>query len=181
MLWKVIVKPEGSTLNSFEVAAALRLDPPGDSQPLNRMIDAAARYAENAMGCSLLTRTIQATYYDPAEPVYLPRGPVQAILSVTHTPANTPIAPAQYQLQAAGNVESLAMVGSWTWQQPLVVTYTAGYGSQADIPADITWAMIAHVAHLYNQRESVSLENFRDVPQSLADFYRLNSRHGYAT
>jgi len=182
MLWKVTVKPTGCPLDVTRVAKALRLDPPGAlTDPLTGMIGAAVRYAENAMGVSLLTRTMQATYFDPTEPVYLPRGPVQAILSATYSPANTPLDPSRYQVQAAGNVEYLSMVGSWTWQQPLVVTYTAGYGSASDIPDDITWAMTAHVAHLYNQRESASLDTFKEVPQNLADFYRLHSRHCAAT
>ena len=116
---------------------------------------AAVEFAETAMGCSLLTRTITAVFYSgPHAPAYtnivsdqgprlieLPRGPIHAITSATDSQGNA----IAWQADGAANTDLIRLTAGYT--PPLTVVYTAGYGAGAtDPPADLRHAIRAHVA-----------------------------------
>jgi hypothetical protein len=78
--------PTDQPLTYAQCKAFLRLDDDAEEELVTDLIAVATRYAENAMGRSLMRRTITATFYAYATPLdltFLPRGPVIALNSVT--------------------------------------------------------------------------------------------------
>ena len=188
--------PSSDVWTVAELAYHLRLDADlasnTDEQAyLTDLQAAAVEFAETAMGTSLITRAITATYY-PQSSGYtwgeqpwigsfwerfrlkLPRGPVISITSVTD--ANGAIDDSKYDLEGAGVSDLLRL--SVGYAVPLTVVYDAGYGDQGtSVPADIRHAIRQHVSTLYEQRESVSEKTTSIVPHSLELFYARKSRN----
>jgi uncharacterized phiE125 gp8 family phage protein len=164
-----------SALVSDYAAAAYGLMPQhlvlaGDAAYVRELTAAAAEYAEEALGASLITRTITAEFYE-GEKLFLPRGPVMTVTSVTDAGGRA----VGWRLERYGRSDLLVTTAAYT--TPLTVVYTAGYGSGiTNVPADIRHAIRTHVATLYENRESVSDKAKMPVPHSLADFYRMKSR-----
>jgi uncharacterized phiE125 gp8 family phage protein len=191
--WTVTTPPAARPVEwaTFKAHARLTGD---DEQELGELyLDAAADYAAEAMGCSLMAQTITATFYT-GEPVILPRGPVIQIVSVTdarsivldddgnevtdedgNTVTDDDGHALTYNRWKVGHSDRLRINGPFV--TPLIVEYTAGYPTADAIPASIRQGILVHAATLYEQRESVSDRTKTPVPHSLADFYRLKSRH----
>ena len=177
---------------SAQLAYHLRLDPDvaassDETAYLTDLQNAAVEFAENALGSSLLTRTITAVYFgqnapsnfgyqflspDAATPkLRLPRGPIVSITSVNDAKGSI----ATWQLQGEGTQDLLQILTGYV--TPVTIVYQAGYGSTAaSIPADIRQALRMHIGTMYENRESVG-KDMAGVPHSLADFYRLRSRN----
>lgn len=196
MKWTVTTLPATTPVSYSQVSSHLRLDNDAERGDVLDHIAAATEYAEQAMECSLITRTITAVIYasDPhathygqpyfGQPYFgttydatwrrayeLPRGPLVAVTSVTDANGDSPT----YHVERHGNAEMLVTTSKWV--APLTVVYTAGYGSDpTSVPADIRQAIKMHAATLYRERESVSDKAKVGVPHSLDDFYRLKSR-----
>lgn len=176
MNWRVIQPPTGALLNPESVMKHLRVDDYDSYSYIGTIIEAASAHAEELMECSLLTRTIQATFY-AHDRMYLPRGPVQNIVSVTVN--GTVQDPATYSVECFGHSDLLRYNNST--HQPfaapttLVCTYLAGYGSSKDIPADILQTIRCHVGLLYENRELASERTMTPVP-FISEFYKLRGR-----
>lgn len=157
-----------------QAAAHLRLVDDQDRDYVKDLIAAATEFAETALGASLITRTVTATF-NQGEPLYLPRGPLISLTSVTQFGGHL-IASPNCTIEGHGNADLLVIQAN-AWTAPLIVVYQAGYGPTVnDVPADIRMAIRMHTATLYENRESVADKSLIPVPHSLGDFYRLKSR-----
>jgi uncharacterized phiE125 gp8 family phage protein len=163
-----------------------------EQEYLTDLQNAAVEYAETAMGTSLITRMITATYWSRTPGTYypnyadqwhlfhLPRGPIQYVISVSD--ANGYIEPSNYTLEGNGNTDLLQITTNYV--SPITVVYDAGYtttdeyGSPiiSDIPADIRHIIRTHVATLYAERQSARDRSFSIVPHSLEAFYQRKAR-----
>lgn len=173
MKWTTTSPPANSIIDFNDIGYHLRDDDDvlattAEQNYLTRLIAAATDFAETLMQTSLVTRTIAATFYR-GDKLVLPRGPVISILSCID--ANGPIS---YTLETQGNTDYLVTPNSFS--APLIVTYTAGYGTAADCPPMVVQSICTHVATLYENRESISDKTMMVVPHSLADFYKMKSR-----
>lgn len=166
--------PDASPIDYASLVIWLRLDNNDERSLIEDLIDAAVEFAEQSMGTSLITRTITAKYYE-AEPIYLPRGPVQSITSIQDKDGHDIT---DYDLQGFGRADYIK-INSMSGGYPVTVEYEAGYGDDAaDVPADIRSALRAHVGTLYKYRESLAdgTKPPISVPHQLEEFYRLKSR-----
>lgn len=146
-------------------------------------VDAATACAERALGTSLLTRTITATFYGymptmqwydyrTGNKLYLPYGPVSSVTSITDANGT---AVTDYSLERYGHSDCVVVHQGYT--APLTVVYVAGYGSDpTNVPADIRMAIRTHAATLWQSRESITDVEMVPVPHNLEMFYRLNKR-----
>jgi uncharacterized phiE125 gp8 family phage protein len=181
-------RPTSPPLVTFaQMQAQLRIDDDDEQQYIADLVDAATEYAEVAMDTSLLQRTITAIYYAGANPVpyfngslaqtqtglYLPRGPVQSIVSVTDK-NGTPIT--DYQLQGSGTYDSIKI--NLPWAPPLTIVYIAGYGTLESpaVPSDIPMMIRMHVASWWRNRESISDRAMMAVPHNLESAYERRKR-----
>jgi uncharacterized phiE125 gp8 family phage protein len=176
MLWTQ-TQPGTPLLSLADVTAHLRIaDTQGQDDYLDWLVTAATSYAENVMGCSLITRTITATFYSN-ENLILPRGPVQSITSVSVN--GSPVDVSAYSIEQKGTT-TLLRYNNGTIQPmaapaTLVVIYAAGYGdAPTDVPADILAAIKCYVGLLYENREVAQDRTITPVP-FLDDFFRLRA------
>lgn len=176
MKWKLIESSYDTLLTVTDVMAHLRVDDVAEKPYLETLIAAATAHAEELLECSLLTRTLEATFF-AGERMYLPRGPVQEISSVTIDGQFQ--RPNDYCIESYGNNDLLCFRGStiqpFSAPKTIVCTYDAGFGEREDIPADILQVVRCHVGLLYEQRELATDRTVTPVP-FIADFYRLRGR-----
>lgn len=176
MKWQVIQPPTDLLLSVDDVMVQLRTATSDEAPYLQTLIAAATAHAEELMECSLLTRTIQATYY-AHDRMYLPRGPVQSIVNVTVNGAVQN--PGTYSVEGFGHNDLLRYNNST--HQPfaapitLVCTYVTGYGDASDVPADILQVIRCHIGMLYENRELVAERTITPVP-FISEFYKLRGR-----
>lgn len=176
MRWDVTTPPTERPVTWAECKAHLRLGSNAEQAYVEGLIDAATDYAEQSMGCSLVTRTITASF-EAGECLTLPRGPLVQLLSATD--ADGLVVTAAYRPVRVGRSDRLVRTplsaGPAVW--PLAVVYRAGFGGAGQVPAGIRHAIRMHVATLYGNREHVtSAAGVKEVPGSLTEFYRLHSR-----
>ena len=194
MKWSATV-PSTYPVTFEDIAKQERLDNFKQADYVNALIATAVEYAETRLGSSLMQRTVTAVFYR-GDKLFLPRGPVQSITSVTDGYGNV-IDPSKYGLEGYGNSDYLRFgnqgldwagwsfgilgdwldIAGWGYKTPLTVVYVAGYPDAASVPADFKGAIRAHVGTLYKMRESVTTGAVVSVPHSLDDFYRLKSRN----
>jgi len=169
-------------VSSAQMTAQLRLDDPTELLYIADLVDAAAEYAEQAMDTSLITRTCTVIHYQPpmyltSVPVFtkqvklfLPRGPVASITSVVDAISRA----VTFTHERQGTEDYAVLTGTFT--MPITVTYAAGWGTAAQVPADIRLAIRTHVVSLWENRASVSDTHYLPVPHSLEEFYAKRRR-----
>jgi uncharacterized phiE125 gp8 family phage protein len=167
--WTNVTTPAG-LLSLSLVKAHCRVDADVEDEQIGLYLAAATDYAEDAMYCSLMPRSIQAVFY-AGEPIDLPRGPVTAIEAIEDADGNNIT---DWTSINIGWTVRLTLNGAVTY--PVTVQYSAGYASASAVPAKIRTAVLQHVATMYRNRESVSDKTMTPVPHQLQDFYRLNRR-----
>lgn len=180
-------RPATPIVTVDQMRAHLRLDSPvsaDDAAVLSDLVDAATEYAEQSLGASLVTRTITAVFaadephagpagrpfacLSPFARLYLPRGPVASVASVTAGDGQ--------QLAAVypgrdGTGDYVAFVGL-VLKPPITVVYAAGYGPNvSDVPADVRMAVRMHAGVLFQQRANTDDDGKTAVPAGLATFY----------
>jgi uncharacterized phiE125 gp8 family phage protein len=178
MRWTA-AQPLAPLLKPDQVNLHLRLDGGDEGLYVSMLINAAVARAELVMQASLIERTITAVYY-AGEPLFLPRGPVIAVTSVTHD--GVAVDPSRYSIETRGTTDMLRYDRGTKQPHPtpqtLTVVYRAGYGPTAeDVPADIRHAILCHIGLMYECREVAAEGNVTPVP-FLEDFYRLRGREG---
>jgi hypothetical protein len=167
--WTVTVPPAAPVWTPDELSSFLKL---GDVIPgeLAILIDAATDFAEDTMECSLIERTLVATFHN-GEALDLPRGPVREIVSIAGAGDTSTD---QFELRACGHGLRVILTASVAY--PITVTYRAGYGSPANVPAGIRLSIAQHAGTMFRHRESVADKTLTPVPHSLEAFYRLKGR-----
>jgi uncharacterized phiE125 gp8 family phage protein len=169
--WSEIVAPVARPVTWAELKAQQRVATDAEQTFGELCIDAATEHAQDAMACSLMVRTLLATFYD-GERIVLPRGPLIEVLGVTD---RDDAAVTGFELAHAGHAAVLIPTSSHAGY-PLSVTYRAGYATAAAVPADVRRAVLAHAGTLFENRESVTDKTKLPVPHSLEAFYNLKSR-----
>ncbi len=73
-----------------------------------------------------------------------------------------------YWVDNSSNIPRLVVKNSWpsTYTMPnaVIITYTAGYGARASVPAQIKQAMLLIIGHLYENRETTSINQLYEIP-----------------
>lgn len=153
-----VSEPAAEPISLSEAKTFLRIDGTDEDSIISDMISAARMLAEELSGKCFIAQSWKLAY-DRCPPVNmpLPFGPVQSITSVkTFDEADneTLIASSSYYLNAAKDVVVFETVPS---DHRVEVVYVTGYGANAsDVPADLRHALLIHVAHLYEHRDSMS-------------------------
>mgnify|MGYP000016317529 CR=1 FL=1 len=148
-----IEPPEFEPVTLAEAKEYLRLDSNTEDALLLGLIKTARQTAEEFLGKSLITQTLQLQfdYYAPTE-VNLMRGPVQEIIAVIIVAADYTegtLSSNAYHLTSGNKqlVFDAALMG-----RNVQIQYAAGYGNAADVPAPIKHGILQHVAAMYENR-----------------------------
>jgi len=180
MVLRLVTGPAGEPVSLDEAKAHLRVEIGDDDALITRLIAAARAAAEDFTGRAFVTQTWRLTLDRPplrrspwwdgvregadtlprANAIVLPRPPLQAVVKVeTFDEAGdaTVWDAANYVVDTEGARLVLRAGAAWPVPQRtsagFAVTYTAGYGDQAeDVPSALRQGILAHVAALYEHR-----------------------------
>jgi len=106
--------------------------------------------------------------------IELPLYPVISVDSITYVDGNgteQTVAAVDYQTDIYSNPARIKPAYAHTWPTPradlatVKVTFTAGYGAAADVPADLKQAILLTIGHAYAHRESVTMGNPEVLPE----------------
>lgn len=148
-----VVEPASEPVTLAEAKLYLRVDGTSEDTLIADLITSARIAAEDYLNRSLITQSWKLAYNGcAAEQVRLPRGPVIAISSVTaidRAGAPTVINGSTYYIDAS---REMLVFDSAVLAHRVEIVYSAGYGDAAAVPRPIKYAILAHVAALYERR-----------------------------
>jgi len=137
-----------------------------DDVLMSQYIPDAVAWAEGAMRRSVMARThrwiLECFPYGDDQTIRLPRGKVQGVTSIVYSSAGAPVTlrgassgspiGTDYQEDFRGHVGRLMPNRGESWPSadidvpsPIVITYTAGWTTVDQVPADIKRAMTASI------------------------------------
>lgn len=134
---------------------------------LTSLITAARQYCEDFQGRAYITQTFElALPYFPRE-IEIPKGNLQAVDSITYKNSagvtTTLTVNTDYVTSIRGIVGRVVPAYSKTWPSfipfpldPVIITFTAGYGTAADVPEKVIQAMKLLIAHWFINRAPLS-------------------------
>lgn len=93
------------------------------------------------------------------------------------------LAPGRYQVDAARNPGRILPAYNCSWPDlrgdpnGIILTYTAGYGTAANVPHGIRSAILLLVAHLYAHREASAESSLSEIPFGVTSLLGMNRVH----
>lgn len=186
-----------------EVKQHLRVDIPDDDALILGLIGTARQMAETLTNRQLLTATWNLVldafpgpslmgvpagtpYSLPAHAIQIPKGPVQAVSSITYLDMDFDLItmpPEDYVVTSSDDLTRITPIFGKIWQPTLpqigavTVQFVAGYGDSTQVPAGIKHWIKLRVDSLYNQRGEVAFARGRmdKLPfvDALLDPYRI--------
>ncbi len=150
----------------------LRVDGADEDSLIESYISACAGMIgpEGELGFALLTETWSESFQSPNKDVYLRVLPVTGLVSVTYYDLDNAEQTASlpdFELYKSGDwafVRSDNWPGTYDRPDAITVTYQAGFGAEPDVPDEIKQAIKLIVAHWYQNRESSSEKNLKEIP-----------------
>ena len=163
MALRRITEPATEPVSIAEAKAHVRVTHSTDDALIGALITSVRQAAENELGRTLMTSTWEKTLDEFPDAIELHYPPVAAITSVEYLDdagTVTLLAAASYTLDERSEPGWLVPAYDYEWPTTLdsinavTVTYTAGYGTAADVPEAIKAWIKVHVGHLYENREA---------------------------
>jgi uncharacterized phiE125 gp8 family phage protein len=155
-----------------------RVDGNDDDRLLSELLTAATKAAELYTQRALLTQTWNVTY-DQFEAMFrVPLGQLQSIPSITYVDLNgdtQTVTSTIYRVDTTTEPGRITESQNQSWPtadcvtNAVTVQFTAGYGTEADVPQDIKHAIMAGASARYNCREG----SYPDAFYDLLSMYRL--------
>lgn len=162
----------------------LRIDGSEQDGVLTALIVAARQYAEAYTKRQFCTATYRLTLDSWAAKTRIPRPPTISISSIAYIDPNgatQTLSANVYQLvnDPEGAFVELAPAQIWpavrVQREAIAITYTAGYGAAANVPATIKQAMLMLIGNWYENRETVVIGNIvNELPMATATLLDMN-------
>lgn len=158
----VVLTPGAPALGLARVKRHVSVEHSDHDTRLVELIAVAQAHIENTLNRTLTTASLEQRF-EPGplhhSKLYLGRGPVRSIVEVVASAdgAETPISSSSYSL--SGSEAIYFGYGAPTVNGEMVVRYTAGYGTPAQVPEPIKHAMLLLVAHYYANPDPVNIGN----------------------
>ena len=168
----------GSAVRLDQVKARARIDDDDDDIGIQSLIDTAAAEIEAHCGLALLAQTVTVTRRAWCKRIPLAIGPFwpegladhPIIVELLDEAGNATPHPAGWWIEG-GRYPVLNLAGDGIGAA-IRITYPAGFGEPASIPADLQLAVIDHAAMMYDAR------GLTDAPQGLSiAATRIAARH----
>ena len=192
MRYELSTAATGTPISREDVIDFIRVVDTDDYALITALVDRATRYVERRIQRQLLTATWKL-YLDafPAE-ILLEKLPVASVTSITYTDLDgdtETLAATEYQTDysAPDRPGRIKPAYGKTWPNTrsstynaVTVTFTAGYGTAADVPATIKQALLLLVQHWYDQRAMISQTQQYTVPTSVDSLLAIEDWGSYA-
>lgn len=179
--------PASEPLSLTEAKLYLRVDTTSEDSLIVDMIVAVRMSAEAYLRRSLITQSWKLAYDDflPAC-VELPMGPVISVASVTivlRDGTTQPVSNTTYYLNAAKDtlmMDTPLIPSAVNAGTRIEVIYSTGYGDASAVPKPIKQGMLAHLAHMYDNRGMPSADHDANGWDSLSMAMPLLTRLLYS-
>lgn len=179
---KITTPPATEPVSASEAKLHCRVDYSTDDDIFTRLIEVARIQCEQISGRAFITRTYTA-YLDrwPGWCFELPYPPLATITSIKYYDdagsAAATISSSNYILDTTSEPGRVAFKSGYSFPSVTLreingveIIYTAGYGAAADVPDQYKQAMLLLIGHLYENRESVVVQqgvSLVQVPQAV--------------
>lgn len=169
MLAPVRTAAPAALITTAEAKAQCRIDSSDEDTLIDALISAAISHLDGysgVLGRALVTQTWQQDFSGFCDKMRLPVGDLIAVTSVTYydtSNAQQTLASSVYTSFADGLGPYLTLKPDQSWpsiytrSDAVRVTWTAGYGAAASVPAAIKQAALLLVSHWYDNRSGVAV------------------------
>ena len=174
-----------SAVTNAEVQAYLKTDfssSDSESELIDTLIGAATAMVERHTGLQLITATWKLELKSWEEYLEIWHCPLIAVSSVKYYDTNNAqqtLSSTLYQVNTSampGIIRFTDFPSLYDREDAIQIIYTAGFGTDADVPQPLKVAIMMMVAHLYENRQTVSTMQTYEVPQTaeyLMEPYRI--------
>jgi len=175
MIIRRVIAPATLPITLDEVKAQLRITHDAENTLLNGLIAAAVDYVDGQglLGRAMITQTWAQYVSQSPGWVRLEMGPFIALVSVEYYDDAGVL-----QTATVGDFEAWLQDDfvickpkenrEWptadTRQDAIKITYTAGFGTAADVPASLKHALLLLVSHWYQNREASIEAALKEIP-----------------
>ncbi len=166
--------PASEPITRAEAKTHMRIDFTDDDSLIDVLIEAARVHAENHTARRFINQTWTLTFPEFQDVMLLPGSPLSSITSVSYLDtdqASQTLSTAIYEADTTRNPGALRRKRDQSYPttypvwNAVVVTYVTGYGANAsDVPAAVRQAMLMHIGHMYENRESSIDKAIQMVP-----------------
>lgn len=179
---KITTAPATEPVTESEAKLHCRVDHSTEDAIFTRLIEVARIQCENISGRAFVTRTYTAMLDRwPSSCFELPYPPLASITSIKYYDdagsAAATVNSANYYVDTNSEPGRVALVSGADWPSTTLrdingveIIYTAGYGNAAAVPDQYKQAMLLLIGHLYENRESVVVQqgvSMAQVPQAV--------------
>jgi uncharacterized phiE125 gp8 family phage protein len=165
---RIVTPPAEEPVSLAEARAHLRVDTTEDDDQIRALIVAARQHVDGHdgwLGRALVTQTLALKLDRFPRAITVPLPPLQSVESIIYVDGSgttQTLAEDRYTATSGEPAKIVPAYGlSWpetrSVPEAVTVTFTAGYGTAADVPAPIKAALLLHVGTLYRDRESVTV------------------------
>jgi uncharacterized phiE125 gp8 family phage protein len=185
------IAPADPLLTLADAKAHLRVDHADEDALISSLIDAAAAHVDGyngILGRALITQTWVVEFPTFTNRMDVPLGPIQSATIQYYDSLNAlqTLATSVYAVLSDGLGPYVTLKYNQQWPQTYTrddavkITWIAGYGAAAAVPASIRSAMLLLIAHWYDNRSTVSVgESVSEMPFAaaalLAPFRRVGT------
>lgn len=169
---------EGTMAVTLDIAKLhLRVTHNHEDNLIMSYIQAATAAAEHETGRSLITQQWEMHLERfPLGNIHLEKPPVQLVDSISYLDSElnrVTINPDEYRL--SWHPIQPRILGAWPQGTNVIVQFTAGYGSESQVPEPIRQWILTQISTMYWNREAISGKNISVVPyvDRLLDRYRI--------
>ncbi|MFG1417021.1 head-tail connector protein [Xanthobacter sp. V0B-10] len=173
-----VTAPPEAPVSLAQAKAHLRVDHDDDDLYIAALIDAAAAHLDGwsgILGRALVTQAWRQDYcgFPAGGKLRLPLAPVLSVESIAYRDAAEAVQVLDadaYSGVLADGLGPYVRLAHRSWpaterrEDAVSVTFTAGYGGPADVPAAIRHAMLLLVGHWYDAREAASGTVMTELP-----------------
>jgi len=190
MITKLVTAPAVEPVTLTEAKAHLRVDVTDDDTLISSLITSARQYIERAIRRALITQTWRASIdeFPATGEIILPKPPLQSVTSIQYTDINdstSTVSSSTYTVDTDSEPGRIVLKYGQTWPSsslavtnPIQITFVAGYGLAADVPAHFKQVILLLVGHWYENREAIAVTGAipKEMPlavKSLIDIDRM--------
>lgn len=185
MALKLVTLPATEPVSLLEVKSHLRIDFADDDTLLAGFITAAREYCEMFQNRAFITQTWELTMDAwPCFPFQLPMPPLVSVSSIKYfdtANVETTWDAANYFEDTDSEPGRIGLAHSislpTTTLRPIngvKIQYVAGYGVATAVPLRAKQAILMLIGHLYENRESVSQEDLKEIPFAVSSLLWLD-------
>jgi len=168
MITKLVTAPAVEPVTLTEAKAHLRVDVTDDDTLISSLITSARQYIERAIRRALITQTWRASIdeFPATGEIILPKPPLQSVTSIQYTDINdstSTVSSSTYTVDTDSEPGRIVLKYGQTWPSsslavtnPIQITFVAGYGLAAGVPAHFKQAILLLVGHWYENREAIT-------------------------